>query len=70
MKLYILYDEYKKKSVGMSLFKEPQVNGESSASCSQAREHELMEKTGNKRHEIGRGLNWDEDEFAVSYFFL
>lgn len=47
--------------------KEPQINGESS--CSQAREHELMGKGGNKRHEIGLGLNWDEDEFAISIFF-
>ncbi|KAG6405200.1 hypothetical protein SASPL_132786 [Salvia splendens] len=63
IKLYALYDEYKKMGVGVSLFKVPQASGGSS-SC-QVRELEFMgeEVRGG---EINQALlNWEEDDFAI-----
>ncbi|KAG6399147.1 hypothetical protein SASPL_140622 [Salvia splendens] len=62
MKLYALYDEYKKRGVGVSLFKVPQAS--SGSSRSQVRELEFMgeEVRGG---EINQALlNLEEDDFA------
>ncbi|XP_057792782.1 zinc finger BED domain-containing protein RICESLEEPER 2-like [Salvia miltiorrhiza] len=60
MKLHVLYDEYKRKGVGVSLFKVPQ---SSSSSSSQVRELEFREKGGGvRRQELGRGLNLNDKE--------
>ena len=58
MTLYILYDEYKKKDVGIS-------------SCSSELKNLHSWKGGIRRHEVGRGLNWDYDVFCckLSFFF-
>ncbi|KAG6413353.1 hypothetical protein SASPL_126062 [Salvia splendens] len=63
MKLYVLYDEYKKRGVGVSLFKVPQAS--SGSSSFQVRELDFMgeEVRGG---EINQALlNWEEDDFAT-----
>ncbi|KAG6435991.1 hypothetical protein SASPL_100872 [Salvia splendens] len=63
MKLYVLYDEYKKRGVGVSLFKVPQAS--SGSSSSQVRELDFMGEEVRGREINQALLNWEEDDFAI-----
>ena len=62
MKLHILYDEYRKRGIGLSLFKVPQSSGSSN---SQVGVSEFMEN----EEVIGQGLNMGEMELVVRNLF-